>query len=116
MYLVRFSSLNRRLLKSAMKHRNQHASLSSTRRVVVAPALAALVLSVFVGRTPFAESGAAEDQKNSSDIREQHWSFRPVVEPAEPSIHDSNWVKTPVDRFIVSKLERAGMKPSLPAD
>src|SRR6516162_11386250 len=99
-----------------MKPRDQYHSLSPALRAIVAPAVAALVLAVFVGWTPFVESGAAEDRVDSLDIKQQHWSFGPVVEPAEPAVVDITWVKTPVDRFILSKLESAGMKPAGPAD
>src|SRR5262245_33099940 len=99
-----------------MKNRNQQNFPSPAPRLMVGLTLAALVLAVFAGRKPFVESGAAVGQTNSSDAKEQHWSFRPVVKPAEPEVADIGWVKTPVDRFILSKLERAGMKPSPPAD
>src|SRR5262245_51482377 len=99
-----------------MKFRNQHDFPSPAPRLMAGLALAGLVLAVVAGRTPFAESGAAVGQTNSSDAKQQHWSLRPVVKPAEPEVADIGWIKTPVDRFILSKLERAGIKPSPPAD
>ncbi|HEY2952261.1 MAG TPA: DUF1549 and DUF1553 domain-containing protein [Verrucomicrobiae bacterium] len=44
-----------------------------------------------------------------------HWAFQPVRPVEPPAVRDSSWVKTPVDRFILSRLEAAGLKPSLPA-
>ena len=45
-----------------------------------------------------------------------HWSFKPVVKPSIPEVKETNWVQTPVDSFIVAKLEANGMKPSPLAD
>ncbi|MCI0536011.1 MAG: DUF1549 and DUF1553 domain-containing protein, partial [Verrucomicrobiales bacterium] len=45
----------------------------------------------------------------------EHWSFQPLAPVEPPSVRDSSWVRTPVDRFILSRLESAGLKPSVPA-
>ncbi len=44
------------------------------------------------------------------------WSFRPVEDPPVPPVRDAAWPRNPVDRFILARLERAGLKPSPPAD
>jgi hypothetical protein len=44
------------------------------------------------------------------------WSFRPVEEPAPPAVRDETWVKTPIDRFILARLDSSGLEPSPPAD
>src|SRR5258706_507023 len=33
------------------------------------------------------------------------WSFQPVKDPAPPKVADPVWSKTPIDRFIKSKLD-----------
>src|SRR5204863_342903 len=38
--------------------------------------------------------------------------LRPVSEPA---VHDANWGQSPIDRFILSRLESAGIRPQGPA-
>jgi hypothetical protein len=58
---------------------------------------------------------AAEDQTNISEVAQQHWSFRPIVEPKIPA-DDSAWGASPVDRFVRSKLRSAGLQPAAPAD
>ncbi|MGE5195409.1 MAG: DUF1549 domain-containing protein, partial [Deltaproteobacteria bacterium] len=78
--------------------------------------VASALVVALVATAPLRESSARDDQKNPPAVMQQHWSFRPVVEPPEPEVGDSGWVKTPVDRFILSKLDRAGMKPAAPAD
>src|SRR5262249_16879128 len=41
---------------------------------------------------------------NSAD--KNLWSFQPLTIGPPPSVHDSTWIRTPVDRFILTALER----------
>ena len=45
-----------------------------------------------------------------------HWSFRPVRKPPVPSVRNRQWVRTPVDAFILSRLEQKGIQPAAAAD
>jgi len=44
------------------------------------------------------------------------WSFQPIRKPAIPPVKNSGWVKTPIDNFILAKLEEKALKPAGPAD
>jgi mono/diheme cytochrome c family protein len=44
------------------------------------------------------------------------WSLQPLSRPPVPVVKTSAWVRTPVDAFILHRLEREGMKPSPEAD
>jgi hypothetical protein len=44
------------------------------------------------------------------------WSLQPVSHPATPAVKNRNWVKTPIDAFILAKLEEQSLKPNPPAD
>ncbi len=46
----------------------------------------------------------------------QFWSYQPVKNPAPPKVKNSRWVQTPVDNFILAKLEEKGLTPAKPAD
>src|SRR5262249_24531984 len=46
----------------------------------------------------------------------QFWSFQPIRRPAPPAVKDQGWVKEPVDRFILAKLEEKQLKPAAAAD
>ncbi|MEX2118686.1 MAG: PSD1 and planctomycete cytochrome C domain-containing protein [Pirellulales bacterium] len=50
--------------------------------------------------------------------RARHWSFQPLVHHAPPQADgdDGGWVTSPVDRFILARLEQAGLAPARPAD
>ena len=43
------------------------------------------------------------------------WSFQPVKRPALPRVENRAWVKSPVDAFVLAKLEEAGLEPAKPA-
>jgi hypothetical protein len=43
---------------------------------------------------------------------EPHWSFRPLRRPAVPNVAHAEWVRTPIDRFVLSRLEAARGSPS----
>jgi hypothetical protein len=46
----------------------------------------------------------------------QHWSFQPMQNPSVPTVKDAAWPKSPLDHFILAKLEEAELKPAPPAD
>ncbi len=41
-----------------------------------------------------------------------HWSFQPVRKPAVPAVKNAGWVKSPVDAFILAKLEERKWQPA----
>ena len=47
---------------------------------------------------------------------EPHWSFIPPERPELPEVSNDSWVRTPIDRFILSRLEAAGLEPAPEAD
>ena len=44
------------------------------------------------------------------------WSFRPVARPRTPSVRDEEWVRNPIDAFVLHRLEESGLRPPKPAD
>ena len=55
------------------------------------------------------------DEAEHSRSRD-HWAYRPLVRPRVPPVQDESWPRTPIDHFILAKLEKEGFKPSRPAD
>ena len=45
-----------------------------------------------------------------------HWSFRLPEEKSPPSVLRSEWVRQPIDTFVLARLESAGLQPNEPAD
>jgi Protein of unknown function (DUF1553)/Protein of unknown function (DUF1549)/Planctomycete cytochrome C len=44
------------------------------------------------------------------------WSLKPLAETQPPTVKDSNWPSQPIDNFIASKLDTAGLVPASDAD
>ncbi len=47
-----------------------------------------------------------------TDKAKGHWSYQPVKNPKVPINKNQQWCRTPVDCFILQKIEAAGMLPS----
>src|SRR5262249_20197109 len=45
-----------------------------------------------------------------------HWAYQPIREPAPPAVRHRDWPGSPLDAFILARLEAAGLSPSPPAD
>ncbi|MCA9099143.1 MAG: DUF1549 domain-containing protein, partial [Planctomycetaceae bacterium] len=45
-----------------------------------------------------------------------HWSFIAPVRPEIPAVQNPNWVKNPIDAFILSRLDQEHLSPALEAD
>ena len=41
----------------------------------------------------------------------RHWAFQPLRAVPEPPVGDSHWPRTPIDRFVLARLESAGLRP-----
>ena len=39
------------------------------------------------------------------------WSFQPIADPPVPQVKNGAWAKTPIDRFVLAKLEEKQLQP-----
>jgi hypothetical protein len=69
------------------------------------------ILGLFAVGLALAAQGAP-----AADSSRQHWAFQPVQRPVVPATRDRGWVRTPVDTFILARLEQQGLQPAPPAD
>jgi hypothetical protein len=76
-------------------------------------------------RMPPPESGHSLTDKQISLLRrwidegakwDTHWAYSAPVRPDLPSVKDAEWPRNPIDRFILARLDREGLKPSPEAD
>lgn len=56
------------------------------------------------------EAGA--DWPEGVAVSAELWSLRPVKRPTVPKVNDSDWVTSPIDAFILQRLEDEGLKPA----
>jgi hypothetical protein len=45
-----------------------------------------------------------------------HWAYLPPQRPALPQVQRGDWVRNEIDRFILARIEAAGLTPSPPAE
>jgi hypothetical protein len=60
--------------------------------------------------------GEVRNSKSNAQSQKPHWAFAPPKEQALPKVKDKAWPQSPVDHFILARLEANGLKPSPPAD
>jgi hypothetical protein len=77
--------------------------------------LCLLVLSCLGCLLPLPATRAAGERPLTPADR-AHWAFRKPVRPAPPAVRDPSWVRTPIDAFVLARLEQAGLKPAPDAD
>jgi mono/diheme cytochrome c family protein len=59
--------------------------------------------------------GAGHSQ-SVADVRRTHWAFQPVEKARPPAVKNAEWIKTPLDAFVLAKLEAKALRPSPEAE
>ena len=49
-------------------------------------------------------------------VYKRHWAFIPPKPPVIPEVVQDGWAKNEIDRFVLTKIEEAGLEPSKEAD
>jgi hypothetical protein len=82
-----------------------------------APVVADFEKWIAMGAPDPRKAGAAPLAKDGIDWRTARtfWSFQPPGLAALPKVASAGWTKTPIDHFILARLETAGLKPVAPA-
>ena len=57
-----------------------------------------------------------KDHFNLAERKADHWAWQPVKAMQPPKVKQADWPASPIDQFILAKLEAAGLKPAGPAD
>jgi hypothetical protein len=81
--------------------------------LAVALSLAAAITSA-ADENPSAAPAAAVAKEATANTK--GWAYVPVRDVAVPEVKQKKWVRTPVDAFVLEKLEAKGIKPSPEAD
>ncbi|MBC7967642.1 MAG: DUF1549 domain-containing protein, partial [Fuerstia sp.] len=76
--------------------------------------------SIAADPPPDQESVAAAQLENPSDpiAGREHWAFRPLAVASQdrPSVKAIDWPRSPIDSFVLAKLEAANLAPAADAD
>jgi Protein of unknown function (DUF1553)/Protein of unknown function (DUF1549)/Concanavalin A-like lectin/glucanases superfamily/Planctomycete cytochrome C len=62
------------------------------------------------------EIGLIRDWISQGAKWEKHWSFIPPKRPELPRVSKPEWVRNPIDAFVLARLDREGLAPSPEAE
>ena len=68
---------------------------------------------------PWPKEAAKAGAVNAFDLEQRKreaWAFQPIKPQTVPSVKRADWVATPIDAFILAKLEAKNISPAAPAD
>lgn len=65
---------------------------------------------------PVPTGSAAEEVFNLEARKAAHWAWQPIGDPALPTVRNTDWARGDIDRFVLAKLEEAGLRPTTPAE
>jgi hypothetical protein len=70
---------------------------------------------------PFPGGNTTTNVKNPKEFlitaeNRKFWSFVPVVKPNPPVVKRKAWVRSPIDAFLLQKMEEKGLQPAPSAD
>jgi hypothetical protein len=65
---------------------------------------------------PLLDKVAAKKPMVVTEKDRQYWAFQPLKNPAPPAVKNNAWCRTPLDRFVLAKLEEKGLTPNPPLD
>ena len=100
---------NESLLIKAVRHEDEDLKMPENK--LADQQIADLVRWVEMG-APFPEAVKA----NARTRDPNHWSFQPPAEHPLPEVKNAKLVDSPIDQFILAKLEAAGLAPADRAD
>ena len=100
-----------------MFHRGHHSA--PRRGLVLVGSLLSLLITFSV--TDAGESAIPTEPGLPAELPltaadREHWAYRPLSRPQPPVVDDPNWCRTPIDRFILAKIEAAGLAPLAAAE
>ena len=61
------------------------------------------------------DGGMSQNAESESDAVVPLWSVQPVQEPEVPTVQNRIWPASDLDRFVLARLEPAGLTPAIPA-
>ncbi len=56
------------------------------------------------------------DDSPKKEEKNTHWAYQPIRRVELPVVKKSDWVRSPIDQFVLAELEKRGIAPSPEAD
>ena len=109
----------RSLLIQSVQHTHERLKMPLSGSKLEEEEISDLISWVKAGAAWVAGSADAVRAKDSDTITEEQrafWAFQPVTRPDLPEVRDESWPRGPIDHFILSRMERQGLRPVPTAD
>lgn len=71
-----------------------------------------IVIFMLLGQPGELETASSID----FDAARRHWAYQPITPPQAPEVDHGEWARSSIDRFVLARLEAAGLTPSPRAD
>src|SRR5947208_394659 len=106
---------NKSLLIESIRYKNEDLQMPPPKEGKLSDEQIADFVSWVKMGAPYPGTEESEIRNPKSEI-ELWWSFQSIKNPTVPSVKNRAWVKSPVDNFILAKLEGNGLTPAPPTD
>jgi len=63
-----------------------------------------------------AKSPERKSTREFTAEEKKFWAYQPIAKSAPPQVKNVGWVKSPIDAYVLAKLEEKNLKPAPPAD
>jgi hypothetical protein len=100
------------LLVAAVRHAKADYEMPPDGPKLPDDEIATLVAWVARGAPDPRQVTAADAWEKTYAERMKWWSLAPLGQPTVPEVRDAAWPRNDIDRFILAKLESAGLKPA----
>jgi len=114
---IKPGDLEHSLLIKAVRYTDDNLRMPPKNKKLAAAQITDLEAWVKMGAPdPRASQAGVAKLETIRDNARSHWAFQPIREPNVPVVRNQRFVKTPVDNFILARLEAAKLTPSPMAD
>ena len=107
------------LLVQSIRHEDKDLQMPKKEDKLPGDVIAKIAQWVDLG-APYAKALVAgkstRDRSKVTDDDRKFWSFQPLAKPELPTVKSEDWCRTPIDPFILAKIEKKGIAPSPAAD
>ncbi len=104
------------LLIKAVRYADENLQMPPKGKKLSAEQIASLEAWIKMGAPdPRVQSSKSKVQSLPNSAK-SHWAFQPIKNSPVPKVKNKAWAKTPIDNFILAKLEEKKIKPAPPAD
>ncbi|MGI9474970.1 MAG: c-type cytochrome domain-containing protein, partial [Rubripirellula sp.] len=107
--------LDESLVIEAVRYEDDIVSAMPPRSKLAAKDIRTLEKWVEMGAPDPRERPAETGKIETFDLnkrRLEHWSWCPISNPRPPQVSDETWPNNDIDRFVLSKIESAGLTPA----